>query len=92
MGSDQNTFIGPVFSLVLGPCDRCGKDNKSFEHRLADYKARGLILTNLCICCCFKQREAKRRAAELKRPAEKAMTKTAKAAEEMTEAAPNAVR
>ena len=44
----------------------------------------------MLIYCCAGQREAKKRAAELERPAEGAMSRAVKDSEETTEAAPNA--
>ena len=74
-----------MFPLVLGPCGGCGEDNKYSARRLADYQARGFILTTFCICCCFKQREVKKRAAALGRPDEEAMATAVKDAETVAE-------
>ena len=94
MGPDKDTYIEPGPPLVLGPFGGCGEPNKHIEHPLAQYRARGLIITRLCIYCCFKQREAKRRTveakthtAEAKQSAEEAMVKAASGAGKVAEAA-----
>ena len=59
-------------------------------HRLSQYRLLSLILTSSYKYCCAEHREAKKRAAELERPAEEAMAKTVKNTEEAAETAPNA--
>ena len=90
MGSNQGTSIGLKYPLVLGPRGLCGGSNIYSLHCMEQYRLLGHILTSLCKYCCAEQREAKQRAATLKRPDEKAKAKTVKDTGTMTEAAPYA--
>ena len=87
---NQDILIGLKHPLVLGTCSLCGGSNTHSPHRMEQYRLLGQILTSLCKYCCAEQREAKQRAATLKRPDEKANAKAVRDAGTNTEPAPYA--